>query len=421
MENNTPRAATQSQWEDLPKKIQLQKYKPVATITYSYNDFQNVWDNLNTSNYSSSHASATAFMPNFPWELSVDFNDLKNYLNITPYDEVPSSQQFSYIPLTFQFQDYYEYDGERAYGDPHFGNGSITFYNYPEVDDVQITIRPFGLSGGEGGASKTVEEDELVFIRHNNVSNLFSFTIDSTSYQLMPFPIRFDATPDFTNGVIAFGNTYNIEPYDLNIGSYNVTWRDLCEQVIRGEFPIICLTGDWATTTNTDTVQILEGRVLNRSSAGQGGSAIDLTTLISISPEGVNNMPNTYNMDCLATLRLYQNYALETISTKMLGTGGGGGSSSQVVKFVNVPNSVWNNGVDPNWFPYTASVSFAAPSATANTRVELINDNAFFAVTTPAFLTSANLNGGNIDVELAAWTPMETHEFQFGLTEMNIQ
>lgn len=327
MENNTPRTATQSQWEDLPKKIQVQKYKPVATITYSYNDFQNVWDNFNASNYSSGYSSGTAFMTNFPWELSVDFNDLKNYLNIEPYDEVPSSQQLSYVPLTFQFQDYYEYDGEREYGYPRFGNGYITFYNYPEVDDVEITIRPFDQSSSSGSSFENIEKDKLIFIRENNVSNLFSFTINSTSYQLTTFPIRFDATPDFTNGVIAFSNTYNIEPYDLNIGAYNVTWRDLCEQVIQGEFPTIRLAGDWATKTNTDTVQILEGRVLNRNSAGTGGSAIDLTALISISPEGINNMPNTYNMDCLATLRLHKNYALETISTKMLGSGSGGGET----------------------------------------------------------------------------------------------
>ena len=227
------------------------------------------------------------------------------------------------IPLTFQLQSYYEYGGEREYSDPQFGNGSITFYNYPEADDVQITVQPFGRQVSEGGSEEITQEAVFSFMRANNVSNLFSLTMNSTSYQLTTFPINFTATPDFTNGVVAFSNTYNIAPFDFSIGSLNVTWRDLCEQVIQGSYPTIRLAGNWSSSTNTDTVQILEGRVLNRSRAGQGGGAIDLTTLISFSPEGVNNMPNTYNMDCLATLRLHQNYALETISTKMVGSGGG--------------------------------------------------------------------------------------------------
>ena len=327
MENNTPRTATQSQWEDLPKRIQAQQYKPVATITYSYNDFQNVWRNINTSNYSSGYTKETAFMQNFPWELSVDFNDLKNYLNIELEDGSPSAQQHSSIPLTFQLQDYIGSGSSREYIDTQFGNGAISFSNYPEIDDIQISVKPFGQSASWGGSRRNVGEDSLVFIRQNNVSNLFSFARNETSYQLTTFPINFTATPDFTNGVVAFSNTYNIAPFDLSVGSYNATWRDLCEQVVQGVFPTIRLAGNWYTKSNTDTVQILEGRVFNRSGAGREGTAIDLTTLISFSPEGVNNMPNTYNMDCLATLRLHQNYALETISTKMVGSGSGGGET----------------------------------------------------------------------------------------------
>lgn len=323
MENNTPRAATQSQWEDLPKRIQAQQYKPVATITYSYNDFQNVWSNLNTSNYSSGHTSESAFMQNFPWELSVDFNDLKNYLNIELEDGAPSTQQYSSVPITFQLQSYIGAGSSREYIDKQFGDGAITFSNYPAIDDIQITVQPFGQVASWGGSRRSVGEDAYVFIRENNVSNLFSFSRNETSYQLTTFPINFTATPDFANGVVAFSNTYNIAPFDLNVGSYNATWRDLCEQVVQGVFPTIRLAGNWTSKTNTDTVQILEGRVLNRSGVGREGTAIDLTTLISFSPEGVNNMPNTYNMDCLATLRLHQNYALETISTKMVGSGGG--------------------------------------------------------------------------------------------------
>lgn len=327
MENNTPRAATQSQWEDLPKKIQAQQYKPVATITYSYNDFQNVWSNLNTSNYSSGYTRETAFMENFPWELSVDFNDLKNYLNIELEDGAPSTQQYSSVPITFQLQSYLGTGDAREYIDKQFGDGAITFSNYPAIDDIQITVQPFGQSVSWGGSRRSVGEDAYVFIRENNVSNLFSFSRNETSYQLTTFPINFTATPDFTNGVVAFSNTYNIAPFDLSVGSYNATWRDLCEQVVQGVFPTIRLAGNWYTKSNTDTVQILEGRVFNRSGAGREGTAIDLTTLISFSPEGVNNMPNTYNMDCLATLRLHQNYALETIATKMVGSGSGGGET----------------------------------------------------------------------------------------------
>ena len=330
MENNTPRAATQSQWEDLPKRIQAQQYKPVATITYSYNDFQNVWSNLNTSNYSSGYTSESAFMQNFPWELSVDFNDLKNYLNIELEDGSPSTQQYSSVPITFQLQSYLGTGDSREYIDTQFGDGAIAFSNYPAIDDIQITVQPFGQVASWGGSRRSVGEDAYVFIRENNVSNLFSFSRNETSYQLTTFPINFTATPDFANGVVAFSNTYNIAPFDLSVGSHNATWRDLCEQVVQGVFPTIRLAGNWTSKTNTDTVQILEGRVLNRSGAGREGTAIDLTTLISFSPEGVNNMPNTYNMDCLATLRLHQNYALETISTKMVGSGSGGGETMLV-------------------------------------------------------------------------------------------
>lgn len=327
MENNTPRAATQSQWEDLPKRIQAQQHKPVATIMYSYNDSQNVWSNLNTSNYSSGYARETAFMENFPWELSVDFNDLKNYLNIELEDGTPSVQQYSSVPVAFQLRSYLGDGDTREYIDTQFGDGAIAFSNYPAIDDIQITVQPFGQVASWGGSRRSVGEDTYVFIRENNVSNLFSFARSETSYQLTTFPINFTATPDFANGVVAFSNTYNIAPFDLSVGSYNATWRDLCEQVVQGVFPTIRLAGNWYTKSNTDTVQILEGRVFNRSGAGQGGGAIDLTTLISFSPEGVNNMPNTYNMDCLATLRLHQNYALETISTKIVGSGSGGGET----------------------------------------------------------------------------------------------
>lgn len=344
MENNTPRAATQSQWEDLPKRIQAQQYKPVATITYSYNDFQNVWSNLNTSNYSSGYTRESAFMQNFPWELSVDFNDLKNYLNIELEDGAPSTQQYSSVPITFQLQSYLGTGDAREYIDKQFGDGAITFSNYPAIDDIQITVQPFGQSVSRGGSRRSVGEDAYVFIRENNVSNLFSFSRNETSYQLTTFPINFTATPDFANGVVAFSNTYNIAPFDLSVGSYNATWRDLCEQVVQGVFPTIRLAGNWYTKSNTDTVQILEGRVFNRSGAGREGTAIDLTTLISFSPEGVNNMPNTYNMDCLATLRLHQNYALETIATKMVGSGSGGISDVQVNGVSVVNNGVANIG-----------------------------------------------------------------------------
>lgn len=344
MENNTPRAATQSQWEDLPKRIQAQQHKPVATITYSYNDFQNVWSNLNTSNYSSGYTSESAFMQNFPWELSVDFNDLKNYLNIELEDGEPSTQQYSSMPVAFQLRSYLGEGDSREYIDTQFGDGAIAFSNYPAIDDIQITVQPFGQSVSWGGSRRSVGEDAYVFIRENNVSNLFSFSRNETSYQLTTFPINFTATPDFANGVVAFSNTYNIAPFDLSVGSYNATWRDLCEQVIQGVFPTIRLAGNWYTKSNTDTVQILEGRVFNRSGAGREGTAIDLTTLISFSPEGVNNMPNTYNMDCLATLRLHQNYALETISTKIVGSGSGGVSDVQVNGVSVVNNGVANIG-----------------------------------------------------------------------------